>query len=632
MIFFKFAFTINTLLKRKLGILWLLFVLGISLYAQQQVVFPGITGKVLRDSINFYYKPINVLSYDTARDTLYGIIDIHRGYVQCLYTGDSIPITADSVVPPRTQASIMGYSTEHAYPQSMGASSGNPRSNLHHLLPVRQDVNSSRNNLPYMDIPDSLVSRWWRLNYSQTNIPDTLKEEYSKRGNNAFEVRDVAKGNVARAVFYFYTMYQNEAENANPDFFNTQLKYIRRWHYFDAPDSLEYIRSYRTAAVQNQMPNPFITDTTLVKRAYGIDPPNGFTLEILDSTHIKLKWTKNDSFDNVLIVRNQTGVIEDPTDGVPYQDGQTGLNGFIYVTHEDSLIDILPQQGIYFYKIYTITDSNTFSVGLLRFTATGFTDAIHYWNFNNNIPEQGQQWAHNIPSLSSNGILLHNFVDVQSFQGTLLNTQLNDGGGGSFCPRGFVNNDSCIFLVVPTTTFKDIVFSYATKATSTGYNQQSIYYSTNGVDYDSLTTYTASNFDWVVRAVDFSQILEVNDNPLFAIKIIVRGATTTLGNNRFDNFKITGNDIVQNNTTFQNYKDNFLIFPNPAKDFINIKPTNPATQKYTIEFYTLLGQKLLYIHRAADEVIDLKNFNEGIYLIRFTTENINLMKKLLIIK
>lgn len=591
---------------------------------QQTVLYPELTGKVLRDSLVVNYKPVNVLSYDTARDTLYGVIDIHKDYVRCLYTGDSIPITPDSSVAPRTQASNMGYSTEHGYPQSMGAATGNPRSNLHHLLPVRQDVNSSRNNLPYMDLPDSLVTRWWRLNYSQTTVPDSLKEEYSKHGSNGFEVRDAAKGNAARAVFYFYTMYQAEAENTNPDFFNIQLKYLKRWHFVDPPDSLEYIRNQRISHVQDNRINPYIIDTTLVKRAYGIAPPIDFTLEIIDSVHVKLKWLKNSSMDNVLIVRNQSGVIEDPSDGVPYQDGQNALNGYLIVTHEDSVIDVLPQMGAYFYKVYSITDTNTFSVGLLRFTATGFTDALYYWNFNNNPPESGQQWGNNIPSVSGSGLLAHSFADVQSFQGTLLNSQLDDVGGGSFCPRGMVNNDSSIVLTVPTTGYKDVEFSYATRGTSTGYYTQSIYYSVDGINFDSLTSYGASNYDWLVRAVDFSLVGSVNNNAQFKIKLIVRGATSTLGNNRFDNFKVTGKDLNAGTGPIM-LQDIWLeLYPNPATGEVSINYHSKDKDALTIELYSVTGRRERHWCFSPGEIgepqiINLYGLTGGTYILRAVT-------------
>jgi len=578
------------MLKRT--IIFSLFLVAINLiYAQQTVLYPGITGKRLRDSLVINYKPINVLSYDTARDTLYGKVDLRNGYVHCTYSGDSIPINPSSGVAPRTQAFNLGYSTEHGYPQSKGASTGNGNSNMHHLFPVRQDVNSSRNNLPYMDVPDAAVTKWWRFDTSQTTIPAALKGEYSKCSNSGFEVRDVSKGNVARATFYFFTMYQNEAENADPDFFNTELNYVRRWHSFDPPDALEYTRNNKMALDQSNKINPFVIDTTLVKRAYSINPPKSFTLTVLDQKHVQLSWIKNDNNDKVLIVRNQTGVIDDPADGISYLNGQPGLNGYILISDLNSIIDSVPQLGLYYYKIYSLTDTISYSVGLFRSVSTGITNAIHYWNFNNNVPATGQQWPNSITADSSNGLLTHNFPDVESFAGTVLNGENNEVAGGSFSPKGTANNDFSMVFSVPTVFFKDIIFSYASKGTASGYNDQSIFYSTDGANFDSLTCYLASGFDWIIRAVDFSNIPYVNNNPLFKIKIIIRGATSIYGNNRFDNIKVIGNQYsgIKN---YENPLENVEIYPNPAKDYLNIAFNHDIKQNMRIEIFSNAGIKL----------------------------------------
>lgn len=597
-----------------------LLIFIISASAQQTDIFPGLTGKHLRDSLAFYYKPLTVLQYDTARDTLYARIDIHKGRVECIYTGDNIPINPDSSLNPRTQASNQGYSTEHAYPQSMGASTGNPNSNLHHLLPVRQDVNSSRSNLPFQDVPDSIVSRWWRHDYSQTTIPDSLKEEYSKRSSKAFEVRDKSKGNAARAVFYFFTMYQNEAEMAAPDFFNSQLRFIRRWHNLDPPDTLEYVRNLRTAAYQNWMPNPFILDTTLVIRAYGINPPLDFIAEMQSQTQIKLKWVKNHEQDKVLIVRNTSGLIYDPADGEIFFDATNNLNGFVYVSDGDSLIDILPQPGAWYYRIYSYTDTATFSVGLLRSVITGFSDALYYWNFNNNIPEYGQQWGNNMTSVSGTGLLTHTFADVQSFQGTILNTQAGDVAGGSFSAKGMENNDSCLVLHMPTTGFKEIVFNYSTRATSTGYNRQTLFYSTDGITFDSLVSFAGNDFDWQVRTVDFTNIANVSNNPDFKIKIVIRGASSTLGNNRFDNFRLTGLDLLHN-TNNQNSTAQYKVYPNPVNDVLFFE-----TPQETPSYFEIRNMAGLLVHNFTGllprnlHTVDVSNWPSGMYVCKIVSE------------
>jgi len=621
------------MLKRTLFYLFFLITANL-IFAQQTVLYPGITGKRLRDSLVINFKPINVLPYDSARDTLYGKVEIQNGFVHCTYSGDSIPISPVSAIAPRTQAFNLGYSTEHGYPQSKGAGAGNANSNLHHLFPVRQDVNSSRNNLPYMDVPDASVTKWWRLDTSQTTIPDSLKGEYSKCSNSGFEVRDISKGNVARATFYFFTMYQNEAENADPDFFNSELRYVRRWHFIDAPDSLEYVRNERIAPNQSNKINPFIIDTTLVKRAYGVDPPKNFTLTAIDQTHIQLSWVKNSNNNNVLIVRNQTGVIDDPSDGASYINGQPGLNGYILISDQSSLVDSVPQLGLYYYKIYSFTDTISYSVSLLRSLSTGITTAIHYWNFNNNVPATGQQWPNSISADSSNGVLTNSFPDVEILSGTVLNGENNEVAGGSFSPKGTVNNDLSMVFSVPTGFFKDIIFSYATKGTASGYNNQSIFYSTDGVNFDSLTCFQASGFDWIIRAVDFSNIPAVNNNPLFKIKIIIRGATSIYGNNRFDNFKIIGNQY-SGMKNYENPLENVEIYPNPAKDYLNITFNHDIKQNMRIEIFSNAGTKLYNreLNQASQNnslILNTENLSQGLYILKIQTPYHYIFRKFIV--
>ncbi|MDD3877451.1 MAG: endonuclease [Bacteroidales bacterium] len=587
---------------------------------QQTVIYPGLSGSVLRDSLAANYKTQFVFLYDTARDSLFGKVFYREGLVECQYTGDTIRIDLSDTISPRTQADAKGFNTEHSYPQSKGAMSGNANSDLFHLFPIRSDVNSSRNNLPYMDIPDSLVSRWWRHNYSQTTIPDTLKEEYSKRATNGFEVRDIRKGDIARAVFYFYTMYKSEADNADPFFFNSQIKYLRRWHNFDKPDSSEYLRNDITANLQTGIVNPFILDTTLVNRAYGIDPPATFSVSVINETQTKLKWQRNDSNDDVLIVRNQSGVFKDPVDGIMYANGLSPeLNGFVITSTADSTIDFLPQMGSYYYKIYSVHNL-IYSTGLFQNVTTGFTDALHYWNFNNNAPAENEIWDTLIPAFTGSGMLTHNLPDVRAYQGSLINALPNDQAGSSFSPKGMINNNNAIILHVPTTFKKDIVFSYAARGTSTGYDTHSIYYTTDGLTFDSLTSFYALNYDWVVRTVDFSSIAAVNDNPNFKIKIYIRGATHSLGNNRFDNFKILGNDLdfsIRDSLSEIQIK----VYPNPFTDYLNLESLTEKSTPCKIEIFSINGTLVYSKTECLPLSISTKSLAQGIYTLLVSKKN-----------
>jgi endonuclease I len=213
-------------------------------------------------------------SYDRARDSLFAAVFYDDGAVRCAYTGWPIEIDRASPLAPRTQAFEQGVNTEHSWPQSLGAGEGDPRADLHHLFPTRADANSSRGNLPFAAVAEPVVSRWWYLDTNLTYPPDAPNARWSRTSSSlrAFEPRDDAKGPVARAIFYFRTVYPDEARGTDPLFFDIQKEVLYDWHTAFPPDSLEYARNMLIASFQGGAINPFITDTSLARRAYFSQP------------------------------------------------------------------------------------------------------------------------------------------------------------------------------------------------------------------------------------------------------------------------------------------------------------------------------------------------------------------------
>jgi endonuclease I len=246
-----------------------------KVYAQgyevpQISIFPDLTGNELLEAVANAYRPNQVYSYNDSRDYMFSQTHNLDGVVYCLYTNDVILIPYNDPSP-RTIANNHNptWNTEHVYPQSKGASAQPAQSDLHHLFPTRSDVNSSRGNLPFGLVPNNQVSRWWRENVSQTTQPAGDLGEWSKTsGSVRFEPRDVSKGDVARAVFYFYTMYKAQAEAADPVFFQLMYEDLRVFHNMDPVDSLEYHRTLAIGNIQSHQGNPFILDTTLVTRMF----------------------------------------------------------------------------------------------------------------------------------------------------------------------------------------------------------------------------------------------------------------------------------------------------------------------------------------------------------------------------
>jgi len=210
-----------------------------------------------------HYTTNNVLGYNSARDVLYGNIDNENGSVSCIYTNfsvNNVPINS-----PRPIVYAGGLDCEHVWPQSLYVGSAPMKSDMHHLRPCKINVNGSRSNKPFNEINDSQTVNWYWLSNTLSSIPSNNIDEYSETKSGNFEPREDRKGDIARAIFYFYTIYNNVADD---DFFQIQKDVLYQWHVQDHVNSNELQRTWAIASYQNNIPNPFIVDSSLVERAY----------------------------------------------------------------------------------------------------------------------------------------------------------------------------------------------------------------------------------------------------------------------------------------------------------------------------------------------------------------------------
>ncbi|MEH2467151.1 endonuclease [Nostoc sp.] len=235
------------------------------------IILPQLSKFALVDELAKEYTPSKILNYDRARDQMFGIIDNRAGIVTDIYASYPIRLTGNGN--PSQEAEKLGLNTEHVWPQSKGADKGNSRSDLHHLFPAREDINSERGNKPFDDIADTSTKKWYRNNTVQSTIPSSAIDEFSESASSEFEPREKVKGDIARAIFYFYTIYRNQAEGVDLNYFQNQRQTLCKWSQQDLPDITEIERSHAIAQFQGN-DNPFVLDVTLAERAY-CDSENG---------------------------------------------------------------------------------------------------------------------------------------------------------------------------------------------------------------------------------------------------------------------------------------------------------------------------------------------------------------------
>ncbi len=255
---------------RILSLIFFLFFLSECFGQYDHVsVFPDLDGDQLIEELRSNYRPLSSLDYGEVRDFLFGTVFFKDDSVRCIYTNH-----ARYLAPGEDPSEFIfqndqmnGINTEHIYPQSKGAEFGNARADMHHLFPARGRVNTARSNDPFAEIPDNETEDWYYKNFSQTNIPSN-KDAFSEDTNARFEPRESVKGDVARAMMYFYTMYTSQANSADPDYFDTQIETLCDWHDLDPVDQAEWERTITISGYQDDRPNPFILDCTLAGRTY----------------------------------------------------------------------------------------------------------------------------------------------------------------------------------------------------------------------------------------------------------------------------------------------------------------------------------------------------------------------------
>jgi endonuclease I len=190
------------------------------------------------------------LGYDGAREVMFKDVDDldNDNVVTCIYLGRTIAnVTGTKAAFQNGQ----GLNAEHTWPQSKGAV-GAGKADLHHLFPADCKANSTRGSFPF----GTVVGADWA-------------DGGSKRGKNAegvevFEPRDQQKGDTARALLYFYTVY-GKLSSTNLGNFKVEEATLHRWNQLDPVDATERLRNDAIQAAQGNR-NPFVDHPEWVEK------------------------------------------------------------------------------------------------------------------------------------------------------------------------------------------------------------------------------------------------------------------------------------------------------------------------------------------------------------------------------
>ncbi len=268
-------------LRRVTTLFTVLLLLSCNWAHAQSAPPTNLSGQELRTWLkeNWYDGRHSSLGYNGARRAMYSTIDVRSdNRVYCVYSGFSQAPANTTFLDP--------INAEHTVPQSFFSSGAEPmRSDILHLYPTHGSVNSARGNRPFEEIPASQVDNWYSVTGSnqlavQGSTPSSDLELWSRVTPSAFEPRDDHKGDVARAVFYFYTMYANNnaVTTTIDDVADPALLF--QWHTDDPVSALEQTRNDRVENAQGNR-NPYIDHPDAVGRAFGFS--QGPTISVNES-------------------------------------------------------------------------------------------------------------------------------------------------------------------------------------------------------------------------------------------------------------------------------------------------------------------------------------------------------------
>lgn len=168
-------------------------------------------------------------------------------------------------------------------------------------------------------------------------------------------------------------------------------------------------------------------------------------------------------------------------------------------------------------------------------------DEVSIWNFN----DSDLNVDHGTGSLTTNFNLAN---VVFTLGGSSINARAGDLAGQSVTLQGGtsnVNNGRNLTIAVGTSGLSNIIVSFASQGTSTGFNNNQFQYSLDGITFVDFGAAYAPPTTFALFTFDLSSIPGLNNNPNAAFRIVFNGATSASGNNRIDNVVVEGTAITE---------------------------------------------------------------------------------------
>ncbi|MFV8364705.1 endonuclease [Flavobacterium sp. ZT3P35] len=507
------------------------------------------------------------------------------------------------------------YNREHVIPQSTFNSAAPMVSDAHFIPPTDGKVNGIRSSFPHGNVATASITT---LNGSKLGT-----SAVSGYTGTVFEPAPAFKGDLARMYFYFATRYENTVAgypfamfngSSNQVFTTAFLNLLLSWHANDPVSAREIERNNAIYARQGNR-NPFIDNPSYVNAIWSGTTGGGTTDTTVPSTPTSLTSTAKTTT-SVTLAWNAS------TDNVGVIGYNVYVNGVLRttVTTLNTVVGSLTAA-----TSYTFTVRAKDAAGNLSATSNSLTVVT-----NSNNTATDLLFSEYIEGSSNNKAL-----EISNATGVAVNLSIysikkQSNGAGAWSAglslSGTLSSGSKFTIVnslMSSSCYATSAANLSTSATEMAFNgNDAVGLFKNGILIDIIGTFNGGTANFSI------------DETIRRKATVTAPSTTFNKATQWDVFALDtcnnlGSRVVakEPKTTLDVALDAIVIYPNPSNGTFTI---NNSNQMYSIEVYSIIGQKIFSAENTTKSEITIPNIARGTYLVRISTNQESGIKKLII--
>lgn len=502
------------------------------------------------------------------------------------------------------------YNREHMIPQSVFNSAAPMVSDAHFIPPTDGKVNGVRSDYPHGKVA---TATWTSRNGSKLGSSGV-----SGYSGTVFEPINEFKGDIARMYFYFATRYENTVANYSYAMFNGTSNQVfttafrdmlLQWHTQDPVSAREIARNNAIYTRQGNR-NPFIDNPNYVNMIWGgtittdttaPTTPTNLSSSSITATSFTLSWSA--ASDNVGVTGYNV-----------YQNGTLKTT----VTGTSLAISGLTASTTYSFSVRAKDAAGNISSSStsLNVTTNSSTPTVSDLYFSEYLEGSSNNKALEITNRTGASVNLAAYT---------IKRQTNGSGSWStgLTLSGTIANNGKFVIVnsaIASTCYATTTANLATSVTELTFNgNDALGLFKNGTLIDIIGTFNGGTADFAIDET-------LRRKSTATVPRATFNKTTDWDIYAVDTCAGIGNKIASNTTKLTT---NFTMYPNPSNGNFEIS-FEEVTQKYSVEIYSVLGQKVHEIKNTTSRTVSVNNLNKGIYLVKVNQNENSIVKQIIV--